>query len=80
MAKALLDATICITMDMDQMLQIGFQLHTYFRVKAVKQRRLEASLYPLLIGELSHGGMLWSFWSASAGASGQDPKIPVSLP
>lgn len=47
MAKALLNATICIMMDTDQMLQIGLKLHTYFRLKAVKQRKLKVSLYPL---------------------------------
>lgn len=47
MAKALLNATICILMDMDHMFQIGLKLHTYFRLKAMKQRRLKVSLYPL---------------------------------
>lgn len=47
MAKALLNATICILMDMDHVLQIELKLHTYFRLKAMKQGRLKVSLYPL---------------------------------
>lgn len=54
MAKLLLNATICIMMDMDQMLQIGLKLHTYFRIKAVKQRRLKVSLYLLTSWESFH--------------------------
>lgn len=45
--KTLLDAAICTMMNVDWMLQIGLKLHTYFRIKAIKKKRLKLSLYPL---------------------------------
>lgn len=43
----------------------------------------EAESIPLsfaFIGELSHGGIIWSLGSTCAGASGQDSRMPISHP
>lgn len=72
-----------IMMDMDQMLQIGLKLHMYFRLKAVKQKRLKASLYPLPSLESFHMVACLELverfcWSIRSGP--QDASLAVCLP
>lgn len=47
MVKTLLDAVTCVMINVDWMLQTGFKLHAYFKIKTIRKDRLKLSLYLL---------------------------------
>lgn len=59
MVKTPLDTAICTVMNVDSATN-KLRLHTYFRIKAIRKRRLKSSLYSL---PSCQGAFLW--WLAA---------------